>query len=138
MVSFCAPNYLSLFYIKSGLISENDYGFQVLKILRPFNIFQNVSIFYITFVSFLKCPDWWKSYILFGPWIHAFIVFIDFFIIPFITCFVILLDPKIYDSIYSNYLFLNAIISICVIIWAPFSIGSLCLTSFKLARNKMN
>ena len=39
MVSFCAPNYLSLFYIKSGMITETDPGYIALQFQRPFNIF---------------------------------------------------------------------------------------------------
>lgn len=134
MVSFCAPNYLSLFYIKSGMINEADYGFQVLKFLRPFNLFQNVSIFYITFVSFWRCPDWWKSYILVGPFIHAFMMFTDFLIIPLFTCYVILTDKQINDSIYSDYIFLNAFISILVIIWAPFSFGPVFLGGIRIVK----
>jgi uncharacterized membrane protein len=38
-VSFNAVNYLTNFFITSGLVNESDPGYKVLAFQRPFNIF---------------------------------------------------------------------------------------------------
>jgi hypothetical protein len=47
--------------------------------------FQVIAIFYLLFVSCLKGPKWWKSYVLYSGYIQGPIALFNFVIIPICT-----------------------------------------------------
>ena len=124
-VSFSAPNYLTNFFIASGLVNPSDPGYKVLAFQRPFNIFQNLTIFYLIFVSSCKGPKWWKSYVLYAPWINGLLALADFVVIPMVTLCNIGSNWACFSqSRYGDYLALNFFISVFVMLWAPFTLVS--------------
>ena len=105
---------------------------------RPVNLFQNLTIFYLIFVCYHSAPNWWKSYVLYGPWVHAFLVIIDFVLIPIYTIFNIGLRwGTVSESEYRNYLLLNMSIQVCILIWVPMQIYPPFLENMAIAKSKM-
>lgn len=130
-MSFSAPNYLTNFFITFGLVNSSDVGYNVLAFQRHFNIFQNLTIFYLIFVSSSKGPKWWKSYVLYAPWINGALALADFVVIPIITlCNIGSNWNCLSQSRYGDYLALNFFISVFVICWAPFTLVSALKNSY--------
>lgn len=86
-------------------------------------MFQNITLFYLIFVSCFHSPKWWPNYIYFGPVIHGLIAIVDFLIIPTVTICNFASNWILFSqSLYGNYLALNLVISIVVMGWAPFTL----------------
>jgi hypothetical protein len=83
-----------------------------------------LTIFYLIFVSCYHAPKWWPGYIKVGPYIHATLGIIDFLIIPTLTISNFATNWTLFKtSQFGYYLALNLIISISVMIWAPFTLS---------------
>ena len=83
-------------------------------------LFQSISILYLIFVSPITCPSCWKSYILVGPWIHAFLTLLIFILIPIYTIIAVFIN---WDSVTSplnqigGFIVLQGTLSCVLIFW---------------------
>jgi hypothetical protein len=70
------------------------------------------------FVSIWKCPTWWDSYILVGPWIHLFFTATDFILIPIYNIIAVIINWElVMNSRFGDFIVLQGLLAIFILIW---------------------
>lgn len=98
---------------------------------------QAVSIFYLVFVSFFKCPSWLPVWIKIGPLIHAVLTITDFVIIPLLSLFSLFVNfDTVSSSMAGSALLLYPLTCIVVLIWFPIQILPIAIGAYGFTRRE--
>lgn len=138
-VNFVAPLQISLFIDrKYHDQNEKDAGHQMLNYQMRLQWFQSISIFYLVFVSFFKCPSWLPVWIKIGPLIHAGLTLMSFLIIPLLSLFSLFANfDTISSSMAGSALLLYPLVCIVVVfVWFPLQVLPIALSAAGFVRRE--
>jgi len=82
--AFCAPSFL-ITCIVLYLFDDKSPEYKLWKTQMILGWFQVIVVFYLVFVTSVKAPKWWESYVLWSGYIHGTLASLNFIVIPICT-----------------------------------------------------